>query len=50
MSQTNNFGIQSFYKSKIEALSVIINDKTHDLRRLEAQRNILNSRGTHNCL
>jgi biotin carboxylase len=38
-------GIQSYYASKIEELEVIVRDKTQNLRRLEAQRNELNSKG-----
>lgn len=38
-------GIQSFYQSKIQAYELLINDKTQNLRRLEAQRNALNARG-----
>lgn len=38
-------GLTNYYKTKIEDLEVVINAKTQDLRRLEAQRNMLNSRG-----
>lgn len=41
---TNPSGISSFYASKISQYQLLINDKTHNLRRLEAQRNQLNSR------
>ncbi|KAI8057734.1 26S proteasome subunit ATPase 5 [Syncephalis plumigaleata] len=37
-------GIQAFYQSKIEECELIINEKTQNLRRLEAQRNALNSK------
>ncbi|KAJ1616909.1 26S proteasome AAA-ATPase subunit RPT6a [Pavlovales sp. CCMP2436] len=37
-------GIYSYYQSKIEELEVIVRDKTQNLRRLEAQRNELNSK------
>eukprot|EP00741_Cyanophora_paradoxa_P004303 tig00000792_g4177.t1 len=37
-------GIKSYYHQKIEELEIIIRDKTQNLRRLEAQRNELNSR------
>jgi len=37
-------GIKTFYLSKIDELEKTINDKTSNLRRLEAQRNELNSR------
>lgn len=39
----------SYYKSKIEALELLIKDKTHNLRRLEAQRNELNTQGDEPC-
>jgi hypothetical protein len=38
-------GINSYYKTKIEELEIVINDKTQNLRRLEAQRNQLNTKG-----
>jgi len=38
-------GIQSYYQTKIEAAELLINQKTQNLRRLEAQRNALNARG-----
>lgn len=41
-------GIKSYYQIKIEDLEVVINDKTQDLRRLEAQRNQLNAKGAFN--
>merc|ERR1719263_2093985 len=37
-------GIQSYYASKIEELEVEVRDKMLNLRRLEAQRNELNSK------
>ncbi len=37
-------GIASFYQSKIQQYELLINDKTQNLRRLEAQRNALNAR------
>lgn len=37
-------GIQSFYQSKISQYELLINEKTQNLRRLEAQRNALNAR------
>jgi 26S proteasome regulatory subunit T6 len=39
-------GLRSYYKGKIEELELLIKDKAHNLRRLEAQRNELNSQGT----
>jgi 26S proteasome regulatory subunit T6 len=38
-------GIKSYYQTKIEAAELLINQKTQNLRRLEAQRNALNVRG-----
>ncbi|KAJ7859681.1 26S proteasome regulatory complex ATPase RPT6 [Mycena olivaceomarginata] len=37
-------GIKSYYQAKIEAAELTINEKTQNLRRLEAQRNALNAR------
>ncbi|KAH9988808.1 26S proteasome regulatory complex ATPase RPT6 [Russula compacta] len=37
-------GIKSYYQTKIEAAELLINQKTQNLRRLEAQRNALNAR------
>ena len=38
-------GIASYYTSKIDELSITLQDKQQDLRRLEAQRNDLNAQG-----
>ncbi len=38
-------GVKSYYQQKIDALEVILQDKTQDLRRQEAQRNELNTQG-----
>lgn len=38
-------GIKSYYQAKIETSELLINQKTQNLRRLEAQRNALNARG-----
>jgi len=38
-------GIKSYYQAKVEAAEITINQKTQNLRRLEAQRNALNARG-----
>lgn len=43
-ARSNASGISSFYASKISQYQLLINDKTHNLRRLEAQRNQLNGR------
>jgi 26S proteasome regulatory subunit T6 len=37
--------IQTYYQNKIEAAELEITKKTQNLRRLEAQRNALNTRG-----
>ena len=37
-------GIQTYYAAKIEELEVIVRERTQNLRRLEAQRNELNSK------
>ncbi|CAG8652713.1 16418_t:CDS:1, partial [Acaulospora morrowiae] len=37
-------GIKSYYQAKIEESELIINEKTQNLRRLEAQRNALNAK------
>ncbi|KAF9977400.1 26S protease regulatory subunit 8 [Actinomortierella ambigua] len=37
-------GIQGFYRAKIEEAESIIHEKTQNLRRLEAQRNVLNAK------
>jgi len=46
-NNTNNaqIGLKPFFKSKVEALEIAVRDGTQNLRRLEAQRNELNSRG-----
>ena len=38
-------GIKNYYRTKIEEAELTINDKTQNLRRLEAQRNALNAKG-----
>ena len=38
-------GVRNFFLSKIEELTAKVREKTKDLRRLQAQRNELNSRG-----
>lgn len=38
-------GLNSYYKAKIEELEIQARDKQHNLRRLEAQRNQLNTKG-----
>lgn len=39
-------GLRNYYKGKIEELELQIKDRSHNLRRLEAQRNELNTHGT----
>lgn len=39
-------GIKAYYQAKIESTELTINERTQNLRRLEAQRNALNARGT----
>lgn len=38
-------GLRSYYVSKIEQMELQLREKTQNLRRLEAQRNELNSKG-----
>lgn len=38
-------GLRDYYRGKIEELEIAIKEKQHNLRRIEAQRNELNSRG-----
>lgn len=43
-------GLKPYYQAKIEAAELEINQKTQNLRRLEAQRNALNARGKQSLL
>ena len=45
MYRAGREGIKSYYKHKIEELEAVRNEKVLNLRRLEAQRNELNSKG-----
>jgi hypothetical protein len=47
MGRTNatGDGLKAYYRAKIEELELQIKDKSHNLRRLEAQRNELNAHG-----
>lgn len=45
VAQPTGEGLRSYYKSKIEELEIQIRDKQHNLMRLEAQRNSLNTKG-----
>lgn len=38
-------GLKSYYRAKIEELEILCRDKQHNMRRLEAQRNELNTKG-----
>lgn len=38
-------GLKTYYKAKIEELEILARDRQHNLRRLEAQRNELNTKG-----
>ncbi|ORX84167.1 26S protease regulatory subunit 8 [Anaeromyces robustus] len=42
-TQKKGEGISSYYESKINNLKLVINDRTQNVRRLEAQRNQLNA-------
>lgn len=45
MGRAAGDGLKAYYKTKIEELELLVKDKTHNLRRLEAQRNELNTQG-----
>lgn len=45
MGRAGGEGLKGYYRAKIEELELQVKDKTHNLRRLEAQRNELNSHG-----
>jgi hypothetical protein len=47
--QGGGLGLKSYYKGKIEELEMLVKDKSHNLRRLEAQRNELNTQGVVGC-
>lgn len=40
-------GFKPYYITKIEELQLIVAEKSQNLRRLQAQRNELNAKGTH---
>jgi 26S proteasome regulatory subunit T6 len=42
-------GIATYYQRKIDEHEIILHEKTTNLRRLEAQRNELNARGSLCC-
>ena len=39
-------GLRPYFQAKIEELEHLVRDKAQNLRRLEAQRNEINSKGT----
>jgi hypothetical protein len=41
----DGLGLSNYYQGKIEQLELLIKDKTQNLRRLESQRNELNTNG-----
>mgnify|MGYP001331333085 CR=1 len=43
-------GLRGYYRAKIEEFELAVRDKTSNLRRLEAQRNELNTKGTRRVL
>jgi hypothetical protein len=45
LAQQPTDGLKAYYTSQIDALEVACRDKATTLRRLEAQRNELNSKG-----
>jgi 26S proteasome regulatory subunit T6 len=44
-STDDSAGLTSYYEQKIEHLELTVRDETQNLRRLQAQRNELNSKG-----
>jgi hypothetical protein len=42
-------GLKAYYKAKIEELEILARDKHHNLQRLQAQRNELNTKGIAPC-
>ncbi len=44
-TKSEHEGIRSYYVSKIDEKEILLRDKMENLRRLQAQRNELNSRG-----
>ena len=45
MAGVKGEGLNAYYQGKIEELEILLGDKMQNLRRLEAQRNELNSKG-----
>jgi 26S proteasome regulatory subunit T6 len=44
-SRSSHEGIRQYYVAKIDEKEIILRDRIENLRRLQAQRNELNSRG-----
>lgn len=45
VAQPSGEGLRAYYHAKIKELEMQIRDKQHNLMRLEAQRNSLNTKG-----
>jgi 26S proteasome regulatory subunit T6 len=50
MGKEEQQGIRNYYLQKIDEYQHIIREKTENLRRLEAQRNELNSKGNRTIM
>lgn len=47
VDETVGEGLKQYYVTKVEELQLIVNEKTQNLRRLQAQRNELNAKGIY---
>ena len=47
VAMNDSAGLTGYYEQKIEHLELTVRDETQNLRRLQAQRNELNSKGTY---